>query len=85
MQKKDWPGNADKRNKNKECATYTEHQVTAMIQVAESTEEALVRFLVGTGLRIGEAAVAECMDINWEDKTNSVPFKPKFGCEAKDL
>ena len=84
VQKKDWPVNVDKRNKNKKYAIYTEHQVAAMIQVADSIEEALVRFLVGTGLRIGEAAVAEWTDINWEDKTISVRFKPKFGFKPKD-
>jgi len=71
VQKKDWPVNVDKRNKNKKYATYTEQDVAAMIQVADSVEEALTRFLVGTGFRIGEAAVAEWMDINWEDKTVS--------------
>jgi integrase len=84
VQKKDWPVNVDKRNKNKKYATYTEQEVAAMIQVADSVEEALTRFLVGTGFRIGEAAVAEWMDINWEDKTVSVRFKPKFGFKPKD-
>jgi integrase len=79
VQKKDWPVNVDKRNKNKKYATYTEQEVAAMIQVADSVEEALTRFLVGTGFRISESAVAEWMDINWEDKTVSVRFKPKFG------
>jgi integrase len=79
VQKKDWPVNVDKRNKNKKYATYTEQEVAAMIQVADSVEEALTRFLVGTGFRIGKSAVAEWMDINWEDKTVSVRFKPKFG------
>jgi len=84
VQKKDWPVNVDKRNKNKKYATYTEQEVAAMIHVADSVEEALIRFLVGTGFRIGEAAVAEWMDINWEDKTVSVRFKPKFGFKPKD-
>ncbi len=84
VQKKDWPVNVDKRNKNKKYATYTEQEVAAMIQVADSVEEALTRFLVGTGFRIGEAAVSEWMDINWEDKTVSVRFKPKFGFKPKD-
>ena len=84
VQKKDWPVNVDKRNKNKKYATYTEQEVAAMIQVADSVEEALTRFLVGTGFRIGEAAVAEWMDINWEDKTISIRFKPKFGFKPKD-
>jgi len=84
LQKKDWPVNVDKRNKNKKYATYTEQEVAAMIQVADSVEEALTRFLVGTGFRIGEAAVAEWMDINWEDKTVAVRFKPKFGFKPKD-
>ena len=65
VQKKDWPVNVDKRNKNKKYATYTEQEVAAMIQVADTVEEALTRFLVGTGFRIGEAAVAQWMDINW--------------------
>lgn len=84
VQKKDWPVNVDKRNKNKKYATYTEQEIAAMIQVADTNEEALVRFLVGTGFRIGEAAVAEWIDINWEDKTVSVRFKPKFGFKPKD-
>ncbi|MGC2531235.1 MAG: hypothetical protein WA639_26110, partial [Candidatus Acidiferrum sp.] len=54
VQKKDWPVNVDKRNKNKKYATYTEQEVAAMIQVADSVEEALTRLLVGTGFRIGE-------------------------------
>jgi site-specific recombinase XerD len=33
---------------------------------------------------IGEAAVAEWMDINWEDKTFSVRCKPQFGLKPKD-
>ena len=84
VQKKDWPVNVDKRNKNKKYATYTDQEVAAMIQVADSVEEALTRFLVGTGFRIGEAAVAEWKDINWDDKTVSVRFKPKFGFKHKD-
>ncbi|MDP9337423.1 MAG: site-specific integrase [Acidobacteriota bacterium] len=84
VQKKDWPINVDKRNKNKKYATYTEQELAAMIQVANRIEETLARFLVGTGFRIGEAAVAEWMDINWEDQTVSVRFKPKFGFKPKD-
>ena len=84
VQKKDWPINVDKRNKNKKYATYREDEVAAMLQVADSTEEALTRFLVGTGFRIGEAAVAEWIDINWKDKSISVRFKPKFGFRPKD-
>jgi integrase len=57
VQKKDWPVNVDKRNKNKKYATYTEQEVAAMLQVADSREVVLIRFLVGTGFRIGEAAV----------------------------
>jgi len=84
VQKKDWPVNVDKRNKNKKYATYTEQEVAAMIQVADRGEEALIRFLVGTGFRIGEASVAEWTDIDWEEKTVSVRFKPKFGFKPKD-
>ena len=61
-----------------------EQEIAAMIQVADSVEEALTRLLVGTGFRIGEAVVAEWMDINWEDKSVSVRFKPKFGFKPKD-
>jgi integrase len=84
VQKKDWPINVDKRNKNKKYATYLEEEIAAMLQVANGTEEALIRFLLGTGFRIGEAAVAEWMDVDWEDKTISVRFKPRPGFKPKD-
>jgi integrase len=84
VQKKDWPINVDKRNKNKKYARYLEEEVAAMLQVANGTEEALIRFLLGTGFRIGETAVAEWMDVDWEDKTISVRFKPNFGFKPKD-
>jgi integrase len=84
VQKKDWPINVDKRNKNKKYATYLEEEIAAMLQVANGTEEALIRFLLGTGFRIGETAVAEWTDVDWEDKTISVRFKPKFGFKPKD-
>jgi site-specific recombinase XerD len=84
VQKKDWPINVDKRNKNKKYATYLEEEIAATLQVANGTEEALIRFLLGTGFRIGETAVAEWMDVDWEDKTISVRFKPKFGFKPKD-
>src|SRR5260370_6251230 len=84
VQKKDWPVNVEKRNKNKKYATYTEQEVAGMLRVASSSEEALVRFLVGTGFRIGETAVAEWTDIDWEEKTVSVHFKPKFRFKPKD-
>lgn len=84
VQKKDWPVNVDKRNKNKKYATYAEQEVAAMLHVADASEEAVVRFLVGTGFRIGEAAVAEWMDVDWEEKTVSVRFKPKFAFRPKD-
>ena len=48
------------------------------------SEEALIRFLLETGFRIGENAVAEWLDVDWEDKTISVRFKPKFGSRPKD-
>lgn len=57
VQKKDWPVNVDKRNKNKKYATYLEEEIAAMLQVANGTQEALIRFLLGTGFRIGETAV----------------------------
>ncbi len=84
VQKKDWPVNVDKRNKNKKYATYLEEEIAGMLQVANGAEEALIRFLVGIGFRIGETAVAEWMDVDWEDKTISVRFKPKFGFKPKD-
>jgi integrase len=84
VQKKDWPINVDKRNKNKKYATYQEQEVAAMLQVANCAEEALIRFLVGTGFRIGEAAVAEWTDIDWEERTIAVRFKPKYGFKPKD-
>lgn len=84
VQKKDWPVNVDKRNKNKKYAIYMEQEVAAIIQVADGVEETRTRFLGGTGFRIGEASVAEWMDINWEEKTVPVRFKPKFGFKPKD-
>ncbi|MGB9433267.1 MAG: hypothetical protein WBQ89_13575 [Candidatus Acidiferrum sp.] len=84
VQKKDWPINVDKRNKNKKYATYKEQEVAAMLHVADSAGEVLVRFLAGTGFRIGEAAVAEWTDIDWEEKTISVRFKPKYTFKPKD-
>jgi len=47
VQKKDWPVNVDKRNKNKKYATYTDQEVAAMLQIADHIGEALIRFLVG--------------------------------------
>jgi integrase len=84
VQKKDWPINVDKCNKNKKYATYLEEEIAVMLQVANGTEEALIRFLLGTGFRIGETAGAEWMDVDGEDKTISVRFKPKFGFKPKD-
>jgi integrase len=49
-----------------------------LLHVADNTEEALVRFLLGTGFRIGEAAVAEWSDVDWGEKTVSVRFKPEL-------
>jgi integrase len=84
VQKKDWPINVDKRNKNKKYSTYLEEEIAVLLQVADKSEEALVRFLVGTGFRIGEAAVAEWNDVDWEEKTVSVRFKPELGFKPKD-
>jgi integrase len=76
--------NVDKKNKNKKCPVYTETELVAMLTVSGTFEEALIRFLVGTGFRIGEAAVAQWKDINWRDKTVSVDFKPELGFRPKD-
>jgi integrase len=84
VQKKDWPVNVDKRNKNKKYATYTDQEVAAMLRVADSIGEALIRFLVGTGFRIGEVAAAQWLDTDWKWKTVAVRFKPKFGFKPKD-
>ena len=84
VQQKDWPINVDKRNKNKKYPTYLEEEIAAMLRVASQPEEALIRFLVGTGFRIGEAAVAEWGDVDWDEKTISVRFKPKFRFKPKD-
>jgi hypothetical protein len=55
-----------------------------LLQVANGIEEALIRFLIGTGFRIGEAAVAQWRDVEWKDKTISVRFKPELGFKPKD-
>jgi integrase len=70
--------------RNKKYARYLEEEIAVMLQVANGTEEALIRFLLGTGFRIGETAGAEWMDVDGEDKTISVRFKPKFGFKPKD-
>jgi len=54
----------DKRNKNKKYAAYTEQDVAAIIQVADSIEQSLVRFLVGTGFPHGRSCRRR-VDINW--------------------
>jgi integrase len=84
VQKKDWPVNVDKRNKNKKYSTHLEAEIAALLQVANGIEEALIRFLIGAGFCIGEAAVAQWRDVEWEDKTISVRFKPEFGFKPKD-
>lgn len=84
VQKKDWPVNVDNRNKNKKYATYTDQEIATLLQIANPIEETLTRFLVGTGFRIGEAAAAEWMDIDWEARTISIRFKPKFRFKPKD-
>jgi integrase len=84
LQKKDWPINVDKRNKNKKYSTYLEEEIAALLQISDTTEAALIRFLVGTGFRIGEAAVAEWRDVDWAEKTISVGFKPDLGFKPKD-
>jgi len=81
--KKDWPINVDKRNRNKKYAKYLEEEeIAAMLQVANGTEEALIRFLLGTGLGIGETAVAEWLDVDWEDKTISVQAEVRIQTEG---
>jgi len=75
---KDWPPNVDKKNKNKKYAVYTEAEFASLLSVTNLSEEALLRFLAGTGYRIGEAAIAQWGDIDWKAKTISVLFKPQF-------
>lgn len=78
---KDWPINVDKRNKNKKYAIDPEEEIAAMLQVAGGTEEAFVRFLLATGFRIGEAAVAEWTDVDWQGKTISVQAEVRIQSE----
>jgi integrase len=80
---KDWPKNVDKKNKNKKYAVYTESEFAAMLSVAME-HEPLLRFLAGTGYRVGEAAVAQWKDINFRNKEISVRFKAEFGFKPKD-
>jgi hypothetical protein len=55
-----------------------------MLSVCDPLEEMLLRFLVGTGFCIGEAAVAQWRDIDWKEKNISMGFKPEFGFRPKD-
>jgi integrase len=79
IQRKDRPVNVAKRNaKNKKYPVYSEDEFAAMLSVADATEYALLYFLAGGGLRIGEAAVAQWSDIDWDAKTVTVREKPEF-------
>jgi integrase len=84
LKAKDWPVNADKKNKNKKYPTYTEEEVAAMLKVATPFEAALIRFLAGTGFRIGEAAVTEWRDIDWDEKTVTVKSKAHLNFHPKN-
>ena len=44
----------------------------------------MVRFLIGTGFRIGEAAASQWLDIDWHSKVISVRFKPELNFKPKD-
>jgi hypothetical protein len=85
VQKKDWPVNVDKRNKNKKYTTYREEEIAGMLQVANDAEEALIRFLVGTGFRIGETAVTEWMDFDWLEKSISVSVQAEVRIQTEGL
>ena len=82
--RKDWPPNVDKKNKNKKNPVYSEDEFSAMLSVADATEHALLYFLAGSGLRIGEAAVAQWCDIGWDAKMITVREKPEFNFKPKD-
>jgi integrase len=85
IQRKDRPVNVAKRNaKNRKYPIYTEDEFAAMLSVADVTEYALLYFLAGSGWRIGEAAVAQWCDIDWDAKTVTVREKPEFNFSPKD-
>jgi len=84
IQKKDYPVNVAKRNKNSKYPVYTEGEVAAMLAVADPCEKALVYFLAGTGFRIGEAARAQWKDVDWNARTVTVAPKPQLGWTPKD-
>jgi integrase len=85
VQRKDRPVNVAKRNaKNKKYPVYREDEFAAMLSVADEAEYALLYFLAGSGWRIGEAAVAQWHDIDWDAKTVTVREKPEFTFSPKD-
>jgi integrase len=85
VQRKDRPVNVAKRNaKNKKYPVYREDEFVAMLSVAGATECALLYFLAGSGWRIGEAAVAQWRDIDWDAKTATVREKSEFDFTPKD-
>ncbi len=84
IRRKDWPPNVDKKNKNKKYAVYSEDEFAAMLSVADVTECALLYFVAGSGLRIGEAAVAQWSDVDWDAKTVTVREKPELKFTPKD-
>jgi len=60
--------NVDKRTRTKSMQTYTEQEVGHDPGRGQCRGSSHPAFSWATGFRIGEAAVAEWMDINWEDK-----------------
>jgi len=84
LKAKDWPVNVDKKNQNKKYTVYTEEEVAALLAVATKEEEALIRFCVGSGFRIGEVAVTQWKDVDWGEKTACIKTKPHLEFHPKD-
>ena len=63
---------------------YTRQELEDLFKASSEDDKFLWRFLLGTGLRDAETAVAEYSDINAEKKLIAVGEKPYFGFKPKD-
>lgn len=76
LKTEDWPKKPDT-----EPHPYTDKEQTALMEAANSDEQLLLRFFLGTGMREQEVAHAEVSDI--KDSYIHVQAKPRYGWSPK--
>jgi site-specific recombinase XerD len=67
-----------------EAEAYTRAELEDLFRVSDEDERFLWRFLLGSGYRESECAVAETTDLNHDLKAIRVDEKPYFGFKPKD-